>query len=465
MITYLIKIVLCSALFVLFYKAVLERESMHRFNRCYLLGSLAFSIIIPLLTFNQYVSHFPVVENIVTETVIFTETGSHEQAPNNGIQYQTIIFLTIYVTIATMLSFRFAINLKALLHRAWTNTTIPFKNSKIVLIDQDVTPHSFLDYIFVNRKAYKSGGIQQEIFIHELAHVKQKNSWDILFFEIMQIFCWFNPVLFLYRRAILLNHEFLADQEVINKNTDVRAYQLLLFEKVSQQASSCISSQFNYSITKQRLIMMTTPKSFRKSLCKQLAIIPVLGISLCLFSTKIVAQETSETTKPKQMEVQSTKDGITDKHLSEFNDLVDKVKNEKGRPEFNKLSQQERKKLETLYLGMSEAQQKNHQVKLMPMPEPLPKSIPTQHQIESWKEADMYGVWIDGKRIANSDLNNYSHTDFAQLFVSKLEKNAKNYGKHYFQVNLMTIDYYDAYLKRGQENKEKYLIGYRMDKN
>lgn len=211
--------------------------------------------------------------------------------------------------------------------------------------------------------------------------------------------------------------------------------------------------------------MMTTPKSFRKSLCKQLAIIPVLGISLCLFSTKIVAQETSETTKPKQMEVQSTKDGITDKHLSEFNDLVDKVKNEKGRPEFNKLSQQERKKLETLYLGMSEAQQKNHQVKLMPMPEPLPKSIPTQHQIESWKEADMYGVWIDGKRIANSDLNNYSHTDFAQLFVSKLEKNAKNYGKHYFQVNLMTIDYYDAYLKRGQENKEKYLIGYRMDKN
>lgn len=206
MITYLIKIVLCSALFVLFYKAVLERESMHRFNRCYLLGSLAFSIIIPLLTFNQYVSHFPVVENIVTETVIFTETGSHEQAPNNGIQYQTIIFLTIYVTIATMLSFRFAINLKALLHRAWTNTTIPFKNSKIVLIDQDVTPHSFLDYIFVNRKAYKSGSIQQEIFIHELAHVKQKHSWDILFFEIMQIFCWFNPVLFLYRRAILLNH-------------------------------------------------------------------------------------------------------------------------------------------------------------------------------------------------------------------------------------------------------------------
>lgn len=465
MITYLIKTVLCSALFVLFYKAVLEKENMHRFNRFYLIGSLAFSILVPLITFHKVVQHLPIMENIRIETVSFSKNGAIAPAMAvDEINYVPLIFLTIYVTIVTMLSFRFAINLKALLQRAWINTKIPFKNSTIVLIDQDVTPHSFLDYIFVNSDAYKSGSIQQEIFIHELAHVKQKHSWDILFFEIMQIFCWFNPILFLYRRAILLNHEFLADQEVINKSIDVRAYQLLLLEKVSQQSSSCISSQFNYSITKQRLIMMTTPKSFRKSLCKQLAIIPVLGISLCLFSTTIIAQEASDTVKPKkQMEIQSTKDGITDKQLSEFNDLVDKVKNEKGRPEFNKLSQQERKELETLYLGMSEEQQKNQPVKLMPMPGPLPKSIPTKIQIESWKDADMYGVWIDGKRIANTDLNNYSHTDFAQLFVSKLEKNAKNYGKHYFQVDLMTINYYDAYLKRAQENKEKYLIGYRMD--
>ncbi len=211
--------------------------------------------------------------------------------------------------------------------------------------------------------------------------------------------------------------------------------------------------------------MMTTPKSFRKSLCKQLAIIPVLGISLCLFSTTIVAQEASDTVKQKKpMEVQSTKDGITDKQFSEFNDLVNSIKDENGRPLFYKLSQDETKQLETLYLGMSKEQQQKQRVKLIPAPGPLPKSVPTQDQMELWKDANMYGVWIDGKRVNNTELSNYSNTDFAQLFVSKLEKNAVNYGKHYFQVNIMTYKYYDDYYKNTEESGKKYLIGYRMDK-
>jgi hypothetical protein len=405
------------------------------------------------------------MQNIPIETVFFSENGSFvPTVATNEINYLPPIFLTIYITIATVLSFRFVINLKVLLHRAWTNTTIPFKNSKIVLIDQSVTPHSFLDYIFVNKEAYNRRSIPQEILIHEFAHVKQKHSWDILFFEIMQILCWFNPVLFIYRRALLLNHEFLADQEVINNYKDVRAYQLLLLEKVSQQAGSFIISQFNYSITKQRLIMMTTPKSFRKSLCKQLAIIPLLGISLSLFSTKIVAQEASDRVTPKPMEVQSTKEGITDKQLSEFNDIVNSIKNDKGQPAFYKLTQAEGDKLKTLYLLMSKEQQEKQLVVLIPAPGPLPISTPTEDQMESWKDANMYGVWIDGKRVSNTVLNNYIPTDYANLYVSKLEKNAINYGKHYYQVNLMTFDYYADYYKKTTEGDTKYLIGYRMDK-
>lgn len=111
---------------------------------------------------------------------------------------------------------------------------------------------------------------------------------------------------------------------------------------------------------------------------------------------------------------------------------------------------------------MSKEQQAKQIVIFTPAPPPLPKSIPTKEQIESWKNSKIYGVWIDEKRVSNTELNNYTNTDFAQLFVSKLEKNAVNYGKHYYQVNLMTTDYYATYYKQTIESKKKYYMGIRM---
>ncbi|WP_240469908.1 M56 family metallopeptidase [Cyclobacterium sp. SYSU L10401] len=326
-------------------------------------------------------------------------------------------------------------------------------------------PHSFLNYIFLNAEEYINGNIQREILIHELAHVRQKHSWDIIFFEIIQVLFWFNPFLFIYRKALLLNHEFLADDAVVGTNNDVGSYQRLLLEKIGQQSSSFITSQFKYSITKQRILMMTKTKSFRNALCRQIAVVPILGISLLLFSTKINAQETKKVEESNQMEVQSTKEGITEEQLSEFGDIVSSIMNDKGRPAFYKLTEEKRNKLERLYLLMSKEQQEKQLVVFRLAPEPLPKSTPSQDQIESWKDSDMYGVWIDGKRINNTELNEYSPADFDQVFVSKLEKNAVNYGKHYYQVNLMTKEYYENYNKKMKESGNKYFMGYRMPQN
>lgn len=109
---------------------------------------------------------------------------------------------------------------------------------------------------------------------------------------------------------------------------------------------------------------------------------------------------------------------------------------------------------------MSEQQQAQQLVVFGLLPPPMEKSIPTEKQIESWKDAKIYGVWIDGKLISNAELNNYTNTDFAHLFVSGLEKNAINYGKHFYQVNLMMTDHYAAYYKKQIENKDKYIMGF-----
>ncbi|MFO7822678.1 MAG: M56 family metallopeptidase [Cyclobacterium sp.] len=466
MIIYLIKIILCSALLISVYKALLEKEKMHQFNRAYLLGSLAFSILVPFFTFNQGTQPLPFAGGMVTETAFSLDHGVSEQTnEETSINYQSIIYLTIYISVAVLLFYRFTVNLKMILQRAWTNPIIKYKNSKIVLMPQNVMPHSFLNYIFLNAEEYINGNIQREILIHELAHVRQKHSWDIIFFEIIQVLFWFNPFLFIYRKALLLNHEFLADDAVVGTNNDVGSYQRLLLEKIGQQSSSFITSQFKYSITKQRILMMTKTKSFRNALCRQIAVVPILGISLLLFSTKINAQETKKVEESNQMEVQSTKEGITEEQLSEFGDIVSSIMNDKGRPAFYKLTEEKRNKLERLYLLMSKEQQEKQLVVFRLAPEPLPKSTPSQDQIESWKDSDMYGVWIDGKRINNTELNEYSPADFDQVFVSKLEKNAVNYGKHYYQVNLMTKEYYENYNKKMKESGNKYFMGYRMPQN
>ena len=117
-------------------------------------------------------------------------------------------------------------------------------------------------------------------------------------------------------------------------------------------------------------------------------------------------------------------------------------------PVFSKFSDADKNRLENIYLSMSKEQQEEQMVIFTPAPPPLPRVVPTQAQIESWKNGKIYGLWINNKRVSNSDLNNYQNTDFAQVFVSKLGKNTVNYGKHYYQVDLMTKAEYETYYKK-----------------
>ena len=207
---------------------------------------------------------------------------------------------------------------------------------------------------------------------------------------------------------------------------------------------------------------MTKTKSFKSSFCKQILIIPVLALSIFLFSNKSFAQDTINLPKAKQNTTPSTQDGVTQELLNEYEQIVGRTKNEKGFPAFSKFSDADKNRLETIYLSMSKDQQAKQIVIFMPEPPPLPRVVPTTTQIESWKNSKIYGLWINNKRVRNSELNKYQNTDFAQVFVSKLGKNTVNYGKHYYQVDLMTKKEYETYYKKTIETKNKYHIGIRM---
>lgn len=463
MTTYIIKVILCSAVFFLTYKLLLEKEKIHLFNRFYLLLSLLLSFVIPVITFSSSKPSLHVSENEILNTNILQDNGIIQiLSPEQSTNYMISILLTIYVTITTILLFRFIINLIKILSKVFTHQTIPYKTSKIVLINEDLTPHSFLNYLFIHNKEYEN--IENEILVHEYAHIQQKHSYDILLMEILQTFFWFNPIIFFYRNAIQLNHEYLADEAVINNSQNISSYQYLLIDKINKGKTYNLTSQFNYSITKKRLLMMTKTKSFRNALCRQIAIIPVLAFSIIAFSTKTFAQDTLNAQKAKQNITPSTLVGVTQSLLNEYEQIINKTKNENRFRAFSKFSDADKSRLETIYLSMSKEQQAKQMVIFIPAPPPLPRVVPTQIQIESWKNSKVYGLWINEKRVSNSTLANYKNTDFAQVFVSKLGKNTVNYGKHYYQVNLMTTEHYDAHYKQTMESKKKFYLGIRMGK-
>jgi hypothetical protein len=150
----------------------------------------------------------------------------------------------------------------------------------IVLIENKTLPYSFFKYIFVNRSDYENGKIEKELIIHEQTHCLQYHSVDILIIELVKIVLWFNPILWLFRKAIQLNHEFLADNYVLSTN-NLSDYQNTLINLVFRNNSTYLASNFNYSLTKKRLIMMTKNKS--KNIAFKFAMVPILAALILYF--------------------------------------------------------------------------------------------------------------------------------------------------------------------------------------
>ena len=207
-----------------------------------------------------------------------------------------MLTLFVYLFVATLLLFRLLRNCWHMLALGQKNYSTDYKGAKIALIRKKLLPHSFGRYIFINQEDYENGLINDEIFVHEWAHVYQRHTWDIVFIELLIVVGWFNPIFYMYRSKIRQNHEFLADQAVIGNNRNcIPAYQTILINNIPQIKKISFTSNFYYLITKQRIVMMTKTKTKKGALCRSFALIPVFTVAICVFSTKTIAQNDMKT--------------------------------------------------------------------------------------------------------------------------------------------------------------------------
>ncbi|MFV0537421.1 MAG: M56 family metallopeptidase [Dysgonomonas sp.] len=335
MMTYLLQMTICSLLLLGVYYFFLEKETMHRFKRFYLLFSLMLSITIPFISIeisgnSALISRLPFTEiQITTNNVKFTNEKAIALEETSKSNSQNIL-IAGYIAIAGILLSRFLINIARLIIVIKKNKHVVLGNMRIVLTDTESVPHSFGNYIFLNKNEYKTGLIEEEVLTHEMTHARQYHSLDILVIELLLILFWFNPILYLYKNRIKLNHEFLADEGVISAYNDVPHYQMILIDKISRQNSLSLTSNFNYLLTKKRLTMMTRKTSTRIAVMKRVVILPLFLLFAFAFCTKKVSEQAADNGKDSdsvivQNRAESTQDTISRKTTNEDSSRIEMV--------------------------------------------------------------------------------------------------------------------------------------------
>lgn len=300
MVLYLLKSAACMGIFLLFYKLLLEKENMHRFKRFYLLTVLVASLLIPSIVFVEYVVpvSLPNATEIIraenSTPVLLEDLTSAENIKTNAISNYSQILWCIYAIGLLVCIVRFFRNLFQITNRIRNNPKLKTRFSIHILLQEKLVPHTFFSYIFLNKDTYESKAIPKEVLLHEEAHAIQRHSFDVLLIELLQLVFWFNPLLYLFKKSIKLNHEFLADQAVLEKDIDKTTYQNTILSYVSPDSQKKyqpeLANAINYSSIKKRFTIMKTHTSKKAILLRSFLLLPLLALSIYGFSETNVVE-------------------------------------------------------------------------------------------------------------------------------------------------------------------------------
>jgi hypothetical protein len=314
---YILKSSALLALFLSAYYLLLKKETFFRTNRWFLISGVIASLALPLYFIKKVVwvqrpQAVPEYTDAVSNVMIDNATTIME-LPEPAVDWISIIGM-VYVAIIALLLLKVGIEFLSL-YRLLRNQTIERKkNLALIDINKDVAPFSFFNYIVYNSRLYNAAELEN-ILNHEEVHSRQKHSLDILFAKLVCTAFWFNPLVWLYKRTMIQNLEYIADREAIQKSNDKRAYQLALLKVVTHQNCFSITNNFYQSLIKKRIVMLNKNQSKKSNLWKYAVIFPALVAFMVYFQVKVIAQEKQQGTISKA--VQRGVEVVVDKNTSD----------------------------------------------------------------------------------------------------------------------------------------------------
>ena len=286
---YSLQAIILQALFVIVFEIFFKKETFFKANRIYLIGSLILSFIIPLIEIPiDLIDQEQAI--IQLKEIVITRNNSVFNIDEKASAYSFIfIIYLIGFLIFFGLFFYKLIKIFSLI-----KSSKHFKNnqSNLFYIENSNQAFSFFNFIFIGTDNQNFDVIVK----HELVHAKQWHSLDILIVEILKIVFWFNPILYHYHKRFIELHEFEADMKSANEDKK-KYFEVLLCQILNCNSISLTNNFYNQSLIKKRIVMLQKSKSKRRGIAKYLVVIPVVVLSMTVFSTTIVAQEVKKIEK------------------------------------------------------------------------------------------------------------------------------------------------------------------------
>jgi hypothetical protein len=307
MIPYILYTALILSACFAFYKLLLQKETFFHLNRYILLSCMVLAFILPLVPVPQQLSFRKIdaekkitlvkapVENLTSTAVKEptaqpTLTEQTKQVINVDVLLQCLVYLYWFGVV--IFGLNFLMQAVILLFRANSKSVIQDGKFRIVEITGDKAPCSFGNNIFINPEKYEWETYSQ-ILLHEKIHIEQKHTIDLLLAEIVLIFQWFNPFAWQWRKALETNLEFLTDDQMLQQdNVEKESYQFSLLQVAAPQFPLSLTTNYNQSLLKKRIIMMNSKKSNVHTTWKYFFLVPLMVLFACLFNQPAAQSQT-----------------------------------------------------------------------------------------------------------------------------------------------------------------------------
>jgi hypothetical protein len=328
---YQLKVAVLMAVFYIFYRLFLIKDTWHRLNRIVLLSTALLSFLLPvcIITIHKTeVQPMPVVQ-------LMQAVSSTPARPSIlwwHIALMTVYALGVVFVLARVLAS--ALRVRSII-RCARKEELP-DGTVVYIMPGNAASFSWMGHIVISEADWNNN--ESAIIRHEKAHVALRHSIDVLITDIIAAAQWFNPAIWMLRIDLRAVHEYEADDTVLRAGTDLRSYQYLLISKAAAMNGYTIANNFNHSILKNRIFMMEKETSTKKSLLRALYLLPLICISLALNAqTKVsyVSDDAQSDQTPKALiakmdgdDTLNIKWAVQDYQLPEgssFDDLVGKL--------------------------------------------------------------------------------------------------------------------------------------------
>lgn len=302
---YLFKLSICFGLLYFCFKLFLANDTFFRFNRYVILFGALICFILPFLKITLaktsilqapfaaleeliFPYDYPEIENLLVknETALIPDTEPVFSPWIIGLLciYLAGIIINIFFLAKSILSMYKLIN---------SGKKEKYGMYSLTVIGQDISPFSWRNNIVISAEDYKYNS--DEILAHEIAHIKSKHSYDLIFFELVGLVQWFNPAVWLLKRELKNIHEFQADTTALQSGIDATKYQLLLVKKAVGYSSYTLTNSFNHSKIKKRITMMLKEKSNKNGRLKLLLFLPAATLAMFTFARSEILKTEEET--------------------------------------------------------------------------------------------------------------------------------------------------------------------------